>query len=353
VADSGAGSAVADARELASQGHELEALELLSQLPSSTEVDRALPDIRRHAFAALERASGYASWPRASDAPAPPIGPRGLPEVAVAELTAEGLRAAVNTHGCLLVRGVADADEARMLAEGIDEAFAGATRRRTAEAAEREAGRRPGPFESDSPWYDPMKVPGNKAWVAGRLWVEKGAGVLLADSPLLLRRLFDLYETKGLRAVIADYLGERPVLSATKATLRRVPPDSDSHWHQDGSFLGGGLRVLNVWLALTHCGDDAPGLDVVPKRFDQVVETGSGDARFSYMVNTDTVRRVSADAPPIRPVFEPGDALLFDELFLHRTAAEPTMQRIRYSVESWFFAPSTYPDPEDQVPLVW
>jgi hypothetical protein len=55
----------------------------------------------------------------------------------------------------------------------------------------------------------------------------------------------------------------------------------------------------------------------------------------------------------IRPVFEAGEALLFDELFLHSTAADPSMAGSRYAVESWFFAPSAYPDPDDQVPLVW
>ena len=48
---------------------------------------------------------------------------------------------------------------------------------------------------------------------------------------------------------------------------------------------------------------------------------------------------------------EPGDALLFDELFLHRTATDETMTRDRYAIETWFFAPSVYPG--DQIPFVW
>ena len=34
-----------------------------------------------------------------------------------------------------------------------------------------------------------------------------------------------------------------------------------------------------------------------------------------------------------------------------RTAADPAMTEPRYAIESWFFAPSRYPD--DQVPLVF
>jgi hypothetical protein len=266
--------------------------------------------------------------------------------VDIAELDADLLRRSINQHGCLLVRGVADAADVERLSRGIDRAFEAADARR---AASTEGASVP----PASPWYARLKVPGNKGWGPGRVWVEDGAGVMIADSPRLLSELFALFEHKGLRQVVTDYLGERPVLSAKKGTLRRVPPDSDSHWHQDGSFLGEGLRVLNIWLTLTRCGEDAPGLDIVPKRFDHVVPTGTGNSRFANMVGDDVIAQVSEDAAVIRPVFEAGEALLFDELFLHSTAADPAMTRSRYAVESWFFAPSAYPDPDVQVPLVW
>jgi hypothetical protein len=37
-------------------------------------------------------------------------------------------------------------------------------------------------------------------------------------------------------------------------------------------------------------------------------------------------------------------------VFLHRTAIDSLMTRERYAIETWFFAPSTYPD--QYVPLV-
>ncbi|MBV9951366.1 MAG: hypothetical protein JO291_05415 [Acidimicrobiia bacterium] len=325
----------------------LATIDALDGQATPADLERALPSLRREAFAELDRAPGFPTWPVTTDEPGPPPGGRGLPEVDVTELDAGVLRRSINQHGCLLVRGVADPADIERLTEGIDRAFDGSDARRRA-AQDQGA-----PLPPASPWYSRLKVPGNKGWGPGRVWVEDGAGVMLADSPRLLAQLFELYERKGVRGVVAGYLGERPVLSAKKGTLRRVPPDSDSHWHQDGSFLGDGLRVLNIWLTLTRCGDDAPGLDIVPKRFDRVVATGSGDARFANMVGDDVIAEVSADAPVIRPVFEPGEALLFDELFLHSTAAAPTMTRRRYAIESWFFAPSAYPDPDVQVPLVW
>jgi ectoine hydroxylase-related dioxygenase (phytanoyl-CoA dioxygenase family) len=175
--------------------------------------------------------------------------------------------------------------------------------------------------------------------------------VLAADSPRLLSRLFETYEEVGLRRIVADYLGERPVLSANKCTLRRVPLTANTDWHQDGAFLGRGIRALNIWIALSHCGVDSPGMDLLPRRLDHIVETGTGGAIFDWAVGRAVVAQLAVDAPVVRPEFEPGDALLFDDMFLHRTAIEPTMTRPRYAVESWFFAPTSYP--EGQVPLVW
>ena len=45
----------------------------------------------------------------------------------------------------------------------------------------------------------------------------------------------------------------------------------------------------------------------------------------------------------MRPIFEPGDVLLFDEMNLHATAADPSMPNPRYAIESWFFGLSGFP----------
>ena len=67
---------------------------------------------------------------------------------------------------------------------------------------------------------------------------------------------------------MSDCRGERPALSANKCTLRRVPVDTNTNWHQDGAFLGADVRTVNLWLALSDCGDDSPGLEIVPRRLD-------------------------------------------------------------------------------------
>ncbi len=63
-----------------------------------------------------------------------------------------------------------------------------------------------------------------------------------------------------------------------------------------GAFLGDDVRSLNVWLALSKCGRDAPGLDLVPRRFDRILETGSEGAAFSWTVAPDVVEREAGQA---------------------------------------------------------
>ncbi len=142
-----------------------------------------------------------------------------------------------------------------------------------------------------------------------------------------------------------------PRSSANKCTLRRVPVDTATNWHQDGAFLGADVRTLNLWLVLSDCGADSPGLEIVPRRFDEVLETGTDGAMFDWSVSPTLVDELAEATPVLRPQFRAGDALLFDHLFLHRTAAGPGMTRERYAMETWFFAPSGYPD--GQIPLVY
>jgi hypothetical protein len=105
-----------------------------------------------------------------------------------------------------------------------------------------------------------------------------------------------------------------------------------------------------VWVALSPCGVDAPSLDVVARRLDHIVTPGVDGAVFDWSVSDTSAERAAGSRPIIRPVFEPGDAILFDEMNLHRTGAGPGLTLPRYAAEMWFFAPSAYP--VEQVPLL-
>lgn len=332
--------ALARADALVDEGRPFEAIDVLCAANRSgrdPEIERRLAQVRYTAFSHLEPQSVFDTWPAPVEVD-PADRPARIPEISRAELDAEVVRRHILTDGSVRVNGLLDADQVATFVAGIDTAL-----------ATRAPGR---DGDRSQSWVAALPLPRDEAHSLGRHWIAGAGGILGADSPRLLASLFETYEQLGLREILTGYLGERPVLSANKCTMRKVPVTANTDWHQDGAFLGEpGIRVLNIWVALTDCGVDAPGMDLVPKRFDHVVETGTGGAIFDWAVGPEVVERLSVDAPVVRPEFKAGDALLFDELFLHRTAIEPTMTLPRHAIESWFFAPTSYPD--GQVPLVW
>ena len=113
---------------------------------------------------------------------------------------------------------------------------------------------------------------------------------------------------------------------------------------QDGSFLGSGIRTVDVWVALSECGSETstPGLGIVPRRVVRVLPTKvAGENPIS--VGAAGLAEVLQGSSPHRPTFGVGDALLFDELFLHSTDVTEGMTRDLYALESWFFTPSAFP----------
>ncbi len=254
-----------------------------------------------------------------------------LPEIAAADVTPGLLRAGILRDGCLLVRGLVGREDALALAAEIDRAFAERTAMQAGGAGT------PGYYDEFVPAapYGPLDDL--------RPWIQEGGGVLAADSPKLAADLLRLLRRANFDALVEGYLGEPLLLSAEKTTLRKAEPTVTGAWHQDGKFMGE-VRALNLWLSLSRCGDVAPGLDIVPKRLEHIVAAGTDDTFIDIQISDANAREAAGDTPIERPVFEPGDALLFDDLFLHQTGSDPSMPNPRYAVESWFFGASAFPE---------
>ena len=167
-----------------------------------------------------------------------------LPEVAPAELTPEVLRAGILRHGFLLVRGFLDREEAVRLAGEIERAFA---------AREAVQAGRPAPdgyyeeFESGPPFEN---LGDHRPWIA----VAGGVGRRLTEGDARPARpaRADRGSGQSSRSIWASHL-PYPSTSARCARQSGVP----GAWHQDGRFMGE-TRSLNMWLSLSHCGDEAP-----------------------------------------------------------------------------------------------
>jgi hypothetical protein len=250
----------------------------------------------------------------------------GLPEIAPADLDPALLRAGILRDGCLLVRGLVAREAAEAFANGIERSF-----------SERERGEGAAPG-----WYEEFEPDARFGPVNERPWIKEGGGVLAIDSPTLSFEMLELFASAGVPELVSGYLGEPALISVQKTTLRKAEPTVGGAWHQDGAFMGD-VRSLNLWLALSRCGDVAPGLDLVPRRLDGIVATGTDEAVLSYQVSQRVAEEAAAGREIVRPVFEPGDALFFDELFLHQTGSDPAMPDPRYAIENWFFGATGFP----------
>ncbi|MCB1614899.1 MAG: phytanoyl-CoA dioxygenase family protein [Pseudomonadales bacterium] len=257
-----------------------------------------------------------------------------IPEVTASELTPELALSAIVHHSCIMVRGMFDRETALSM---VDDAWSVLT-----------------PMLDGS--YD------SKGSYPDEIWPKFGPcrgmrknamnekSLLIGDSPELTFRVLEAFGKSGLTRLVSSLFGEQPALLWSKWGFRHVPPETVkmirdtglSPWHQDGTFMGTEIRVINAWISLCDCGRDAPGMHILPKKVGPV-KTGTGNAARHDVVGEDMVAALSADNPVYAPEFHIGDVLLFDKYLLHRTQPyNEQMVNTRYAIESWFAAPSNY-----------
>ena len=126
--------------------------------------------------------------------------------------------------------------------------------------------------------------------------------MLAVDSPPAMCALIDTFEEAGVGRLMRDDFGERPALLGRKWSLRRVDHDANT---------GDGIRMVHSWAPASGrstSGWDSrtaatprPGIDVVGRRLDRIVETGTGAAvHFSWSVGNSVAEAVGLglDRPP-------------------------------------------------------
>ena len=108
----------------------------------------------------------------------------------------------------------------------------------------------------------------------------------------------------GTYAVINDDGLSSSGIYMTAKEFKNVHP-----WHQDASENFSAYGAC-VWVAMTECGVDAPGLSFVLRNPGRVLS----EAEVEEYVKTE---------PIINPVYRPGDAVFFDAYSLHATYRTP------------------------------
>ena len=259
--------------------------------------------MRREAGAALRSAAANLTAPEYPD---PFVGCKALPEISAEELNAALLGGALLHHGSLLVRGLYNGGQLQHLRQL-------ATRQ---EAVDR---------EDHSP---------------------------LGTSPHTLFELLETYRQCGLLGAVSDYLDGQPLLFAERAKLRQHRADTHKYaaipWHQDASFFGRKSWAVNCWAAVTPCGDGNPGLAIIPRRSEDYLGWNPADGRapldYGNAMPEQELAALGDGHPAVEVVLQPGDALLFDEMTVHRTNPRPWRLQQQIVTISWFFRAAGFPD---------
>lgn len=320
------------ADRLVEAGRYREAVDLLTGLNErvqSMQVERRIMAARSAGGQASPRVELPQPWPPKMTDPFPDVSGR-PPEIAARDLDSAVLGGAIVNHGCLIVRGALTNEDCAKAREVIDLAYESRDRFEETKQADR--------------WYHPLRVEGRveeNGHVRGL--VRATGGAWMGDSPAATATVLEMLHRRGVIAAVEGHLGEPPCFSLQKSTLRRSEPEYRVvSWHQDGAFLDPAVRTVNVWVALTACGGDrpVPGLEIVPRRVDRVLPS-DGAELANYSLSGWTVHDLLDGDETLVPEFDEGDAILFDELFLHRSHLTPDMTERRYALENWMFAPSS------------
>jgi ectoine hydroxylase-related dioxygenase (phytanoyl-CoA dioxygenase family) len=120
--------------------------------------------------------------------------------------------------------------------------------------------------------------------------------------------------------------------------VRRVNPGNAATilpFHQDQAVIA--RPSLNLWVALTPCGRNAPGLEMVLTDKTDLLETYSPEetpfATNRQQIDPRLVERTFGSEALWRPEFTPGDAMIFKGTTVHRSHVTPTMSESRLDAE--------------------
>ena len=326
------------ASELEDAGSWEEVISLLTQSnrqQENTEIESRLIRARHQAFLARADNAPRGSWPDTVADFFPDVS--GIPEIQASELTATAVTSAIQHYGSLLVRGLVSEQDAENIRHAMEVTL------------ETKASLGDEIFKSAKPWYKPYRSETSDTLNIDRV-VFKNMDldvVLTVDSPRTLFRQLEALGRAGVIDTLREYFGESVAISAGKSTIRRTSPDTPTAWHQDGTYLGENIRALNIWTAYSPCGVDAAGLDIVAQPLTDLIQPDGGEY-YDQSVSDDTAASFGV-GKIVRPVFNVGDAILFNQLSLHRTGVDISMTKTRHAIEMWFFAASTFP--ENQLPL--
>ncbi len=158
-----------------------------------------------------------------------------------------------------------------------------------------------------------------------------------ADMIPNMRLLQNLLNQPRLIQSLQHYFNEDELVVHMESTgLRHCDPKKWQNyipWHQDVHARRDSF--VTIWTPLCRVGEEAPGLEVLPRRLSEKVlknTTGEEVAYEGKGVPDAEVRRLFGDER-FHPVMDVGDVMVFSPYNLHRTYVTESMSKARISLD--------------------
>jgi hypothetical protein len=232
---------------------------------------------------------------------------------------------AVHRFGCALVRGLFPPALAARWRERATRNFALLDLLKPdSQASDLDVG-----FLDESPREVEVEGRGIKTPVA--IWSAIDAGFYAQNPGFFQHSVLHQVAASALVPVLRAVFDGPIAFSHDASRVRRHAPaiaHQRLHLHQDAASADYGDRlVVTCWTPFMDCGEDAPGLQVYPRRLDTLLPT----KRAKWHAREDALQPFKADM--WKPVFAAGDALLFTATTLHGTHLTDDMHAWRYSLD--------------------
>lgn len=164
---------------------------------------------------------------------------------------------------------------------------------------------------------------------------------------LNIDRVLSVFASSLVLPIVVDAFSGPATCNVEQSWLRRqyAPVNRPDHcfahqWHQDGALRRTTetvpLDMATCWCPLVDCGSSAPGIELVARRWDRLLDIGDLDNRV--------LREAISPSKFQKPEMQAGDVLILLGDALHRTHATSTMTSDRTSIELRLFPQNAIPE---------
>jgi ectoine hydroxylase-related dioxygenase (phytanoyl-CoA dioxygenase family) len=255
--------------------------------------------------------------------------PKELPIFSADTASIPDMIAALDDYGCLVMRNAIPRDVALALQDLVRQTFTDCDAALAAHAA-----------------GQPMPKSAYFSFLAKSLTMEAlqmfraFGSIPMLEAPAPTNEFLRAIVNTKVTQLAETFLGSEPFIGSVKSSVRQseITADVRRVFHQDATFFGGdGTATINFWVALSDAGIDRPGIEILPQKLNTELVRGQVGATVGWEVFEETIAELFGLDKLWAPVVQPGDAIVFDQMNVHRTYLTEGMTDSRFAIEAWLF----------------